>query len=68
MSNTKKWKGGDREVKPEVIDSLRNPEDPNYILTDAEFQKQGEEKKQNTENKKEGEEDWEEWKEKTGRA
>ncbi|MDO9509832.1 MAG: hypothetical protein Q7J14_00925 [Candidatus Magasanikbacteria bacterium] len=49
MTNTKKYKGGDRKIKPEAEDDLFNPENPNYLLTDVEFQKQ---KKETEEMKK----------------
>jgi len=64
MSNTRKWKGGNKASKPEVEDDLLNPENPNYLLTDAELQKQKEGVANMNSDKKEreGDEDWEAFK------
>ena len=61
MSKTKKWKGGNREVKPLVEDDLLNPENPNYLLTDAEFQQMKNDSQAVVDEKKKVENENEDW-------
>ncbi|HRY36723.1 MAG TPA: hypothetical protein P5230_02480 [Candidatus Magasanikbacteria bacterium] len=49
MSESRRWQGGDRVIKPRVEEeTISDPEDPFYIPTPAEF----EEKKKKEEDEK----------------
>ncbi len=38
MSDSKRWRGGEREIKPRVEEDFLDPDDPNYIPTPAEYE------------------------------
>ncbi len=56
MSDSKRWQGGEKIIRPRIEDVISDPEDPFYIPTPIEYEKQKEaekkkEKEQNPENK-----------------
>ncbi len=55
MSDSKRWRGGEKEIRPRVEEDFLDPDDPNYIPTPAEYEamkkKQQEEKEKKDEEK-----------------
>lgn len=52
MSDSKRWRGGEREIKPRVEENFLDPDDPNYIPTPAEYEVMKKKNKEEAEKEK----------------